>query len=71
MWDATVWALLTWLKFTALFAAVLGGCWLWFGLGSGQFALVAIAAALAEIHLIRLLNREWSHEASMHWWWSP
>lgn len=69
MWDATIWAVATWLKLTALNAALLGICWLLFGPGSGGFVLAVTAAVLAEIHLCRLLAREWTHEASMHWWW--
>lgn len=70
MWDATVWAALTWAKYTALLAAVVAGCWWWFGTGSGPLAVAVLVAVLAELHLTRALAREWAHEASMHWWWT-
>lgn len=70
MWDATAWAVVTWLKGTLILAALVGVCWLVFGAGSGGFVLAVIVAALVELHLCRLLAREWTHEAALHWWWS-
>lgn len=70
MWDATVWAALTWLKLTVALVLVVAGCWWWFGTGSGQLAVAVIVAALAELHLTRALAREWATEAGMHWWWT-
>jgi hypothetical protein len=69
MWEATTWALATWLKGTVLLALLVAGCWWWFGTGSGALVLTVIAAVLVEIHLTRLLVREWTHEASFRWWW--
>jgi hypothetical protein len=70
MWEATVWALGTWVKVTALLAVLLGICWLWLGSGSGGFVLAVLAAVLIEIHLTRALLRELGTEAGMHWWWT-
>lgn len=70
MWETTTWAVVTWLKGSLVLAAVVGVCWLVYGLGSGQFALAAIVAALGELYLLRALAREWGHEASMRWWWN-
>lgn len=69
MWDATTWAVVTWLKGTVLLAVGVGICWLVYGAGSGALVLAVIAAVLVELHLTRLLLREWSHEASLRWWW--
>lgn len=69
MWEATTWALATWLKGTLLLALLVAGCWWWFGTGSGALVLAVITAVLIEIHLTRLLVREWTHEASFRWWW--
>jgi membrane protein YdbS with pleckstrin-like domain len=70
MWDVTAWAVVTWLRTTALLALAVGACWLFFGVGSGQFTLAVIAAAVAELYAVRQLGREWAHEASLRWWWS-
>jgi membrane protein YdbS with pleckstrin-like domain len=69
MWDSTAWAVATWLKGTLILAVAVAGCWWWFGTGSGALVLAVLVAVLAEIHLTRLLIREWTHEASLHWWW--
>jgi hypothetical protein len=69
MWETTTWAVATWLKGTTVLLALLGVCWWWFGTGSGALVLAVIAAVLVEIHLTRLLLREWAHEASFRWWW--
>ncbi len=69
MWETTGWALATWLKGTLLLALLVASCWWWFGTGSGALVLAVIAAVLVEIHLTRLLLREWAHEASFRWWW--
>jgi membrane protein YdbS with pleckstrin-like domain len=71
MWDATVWAAMTWLKLTALLAVAVGVCWLVFGAGSGGFVLAVIVDAVVELYLTRQLAREWAYEATMRWWWSP
>ncbi len=69
MWDVTGWAAATWLKTTILLAVALGVCWLVFGISSGPFVLACVAAAIAEIHVTRQLVREWTHEASLRWWY--
>ncbi len=70
MWNATVWAAITWAKFTTALLLLVGGCWWWFGTGSGPLALAVISAALAEVYLTRALVREWIYEAGTHWWWT-
>ena len=69
MWDVTGWAAATWLKTTVMLAAGLGVCWLVFGAASGPFVLACLAAVLAETHVTRQLVRDWTHEASLRWWW--
>lgn len=70
MWDVTGWALITWLKLTALLGAVVGVAWLTLGTESGAFWLIAIGAVLAELHIVRQLAREWGYEARFRWWWA-
>jgi hypothetical protein len=70
MWDVTAWALVTWLKSSALLALLVGVCWLAFEQHSGAFALAVIAAVLGELHISRQVVREWRHEAGYRWWWS-
>lgn len=69
MWDVTGWATATWLKTTAALAVGLVVCWLWLGTSSGGFVLACLGAAIAEFHVTRQLVREWTHEASLRWWY--
>lgn len=69
MWDVTGWAAATWLKTTLALAVLVGGSWLWLGSSSGLFVLICLAAAIAEFHVTRQLVREWTHEASLRWWY--
>lgn len=70
MFDLTAWALITWLKLTALLVAVVTVAWFALGTQSGLFWLITIGAVLAEGWIIRQLAREWGHEARFHWWWA-
>ena len=70
MWEVTGWAFVTWLKLTALLAAVVGVCWLSLGAGSGWFWVAVSAAVLTDLWVARQLTREWAHEASYRWWWA-
>lgn len=70
MWNITGWALITWLKFTVLFALIVGVVWLALGSGSGWFWTAAVAAVGTDLFLARQLSREWRWEASMRWWWT-
>lgn len=69
MWAVTGWALRTWLKLTVALAVAVGVAWLALG-GTGWFALVCVGAVVAQVHTVRGLAREWSHEARSSWWWS-
>jgi hypothetical protein len=69
MWDVTGWAAATWLKTTLALAVLVGGCWLALGASSGLFVLVCLGVAVAEIYVTRQLVREWTHEASLRWWY--
>jgi len=69
MWDVTGWAAATWLKTTLALAVLVAGSWLWLGASSGLFVLICLGAALTETHVTRQLVREWTHEATLRWWW--
>ncbi len=71
MWAVTGWALATWLRVTAVLAALVGVALLAWGLHSTQFLLAAVGAGLLEGYTVRQLCREWAYEACSSWWWSP
>ncbi|WP_219414867.1 hypothetical protein [Pseudonocardia nigra] len=70
MLDVTGWAVLTWLKLTALLALAVGVCWLTLGTDSGWFWIAAAAAVVLDLYIARQLAREWGYEASLRWWWT-
>lgn len=70
MFETTAWALVTWLKITALLAAIVGIAWWFLGTSHGAFWLITTGAVLAEGWLTRQLAREWGYEARYHWWWA-
>lgn len=61
--------LVTWLKVTAVLAALVALVGLIWGWGSDPFVLAVVLAAVLELLAIRGLLREWSFEASGSWWW--
>jgi hypothetical protein len=69
--DVTVWAVVTWLKTSTMLAAAVAAAWWLCGRGSGEFILVCLATAAAELYLSRQVIREWCSEARMSWWWTP
>ncbi|WP_425570824.1 hypothetical protein [Pseudonocardia adelaidensis] len=69
MLDMTGWALVTWLKVTALLVAIVTGAWWFLGTQHGAFWLIVVGAVLAEGWTVRQLAREWGHEARFQWWW--
>ncbi len=71
MWAVTGWAVLTWLKLTALLAVVVLVVWWQLGTGSGWFLLACVIGAGAQLWAIRQLAREWTDEARACWWWAP
>ena len=71
MWAVTGWAVLTWLKLTALLGAVVLAGWWQLGTGSGWFLTVCLTAAVVQLWAIRQLAREWTYEARSTWWWTP
>ena len=70
MWEVTSWAVVTWLKLTALLVGIVAGAWLWLGTGSGWFWVITAAAVGAECYIVRQLGREWGLEARLRWWWA-
>ena len=71
MWAATGWAVLTWLKLTALLGAVVLVCWWQLGTGSGWFLTACLTAVVVQLWAIRQLAREWAYQARSTWWWAP
>jgi hypothetical protein len=69
MFETTAWALITWLKLTALLAGIVTVAWLLLGTDHGGFWLITIGAILTEGWIVRQLAREWGHEARFRWWW--
>ena len=61
--------LATWLKVTAVLAALVTLVGIIWGWGSDPFILAVVAAAVLELLAIRGLLRDWSFEASGSWWW--
>ena len=70
MFEMTTWALITWLKLTALLIGAVTVAWFALGTQSGAFWLITIGAVLAEGWIVRQLAREWGHEARFRWWWA-
>jgi hypothetical protein len=71
MWAVTGWAVVTWLKLTAVLTATVAVAGWQLGTGTGGFWIVGAAAVTVEVYAIRQLAREWADEARSSWWWSP